>query len=484
MILLISGFVLQVVLARKLGPELFGLYTLVISILLWAETSVTMGIPSVFQKIISETKDQIRLLIGAVGKYSVTYCVAVWLLFALFSPIIALLMQDARLVTLLLVASLDIPFFGLYATFICMLNGHGQFLYQSSIAAIYSIARAAVIVIAVLLGFGLVGALLGNAIGSAIGLIIGFLCVRKISGQYDEPTEEVRIEAYRKVRGRLITFGVPFVIYQLFKSVLIHMDIWFVKALSGDGDAAAITLGYYAIAYNLARIPYFMISGVTFTAFPAISRAFFENRISDVRDIIRQMFRLIFLVLLPLNALVFSRADEMIVLLFSETYQPAADTFRILFAGISLYTIFMFLVSIFAAENRPRTSLVYSVLLIPIGVILNMVLIPKYGIEGAAVATAGVSLIGVAIVLPALQRQIGGLIDIASLVKTGGLSIGIYFISQFDYLYEYHLIVGFVILGIVYLAGLFAVGEIDRKLVLSILQSNKNKDSRTDENSS
>lgn len=461
LVLMASGFVLQIVLARLLGPELFGLYALIISILLWAEYSVTMGIPSVFQKVVSETRESIRPLIGAVGRYSVPYCLAITILFVLCIPLVARLLGDERLGVLLLIASIDIPVFGLYTTFICMLNGHGQFLLQSMLAATYSIVRTIAIVAAVLVGFGLSGALLGNAAGSSVGVLLTFMFTWRLSRMYRPPDPGKRSALYREVRPRLVSFGLPFALYHLFNSVLIHMDIWFVKALSGNDGPSAEALGYYGVAYNLARIPFFIVSGVSFTAFPAVSKAYFENRLGDVRNLITSMLRMVFIVLLPLNALVFSTAEEMVTFLFSDAYAPAADAFRLLFAGISLYTVFMFMVSTIAARNRPITSMLVSLSLVPVAVALNLWLIPKLGILGAAAATTSVAGFGVLVTWPFLHRQFGNFVDVVSLGKVSALSLVVYFVSRVEAIYDLHLVAGYFALGALYVAGLFLLREVD-----------------------
>ena len=470
-VVVVCGFLISVVIARKLGPEFFGLYTFVISILAWVEAGASAGLPSVFRKVVSENKATFRPIVTSLGRLSVPYCLTTMFLFALVSPAVAYTMHDDRLTALLIIASLDIPFFVMFSTYLGVLNGHGNFLLHSALGAVRSISRAVLMIAAALLLFGIEGALLGNALGSICGLLLAFHYARKLTAQYAPVRDGSMRLSSPDIRSKLVSFGVPYLSASLLSSVLINLDIWFVKALTGTSTGGDEVVGYYAAAYNLARIPYLMMTAIIMTIFPAISNAVSEHRTGDARTLIWQQLRLMLLILMPAILIVYATADEVIELVFSSAYLPASESFKILFIGVSVFSIFLFFINIIAADNKPRFGVVISLILLPAAIVLNYFLIDAFGIVGAALAISTVSLIGLIASGAYVWRRFGRIIDAYSLLRISIASGGVYFVAGFDELYQLHLLIGYAVLGFVYGLMLLILRETDLSKVKSLLHS-------------
>ena len=461
---LLCGFAVTIALARTLGPVLFGLYSVVLSVLVWVEYTVSMGIPSVYRKIISEDLESMPAILRSIYRVSLPYCLIVTAIFSLLSPMIAAGMDDKRLVILLVVASLDIPFFGLYTTYLSLLNGRGKFLAQSLLVMFYSIARTVLIVAAALLGYGVFGALIANAAGSLCGMVLAYYLVQRfvrpdVAALGNAPLKDIRL------RQRLTSYGIPYLTNFLIASILIHIDIWLVKAFTPDKETVNAVVGFYAIAYNLARIPFFLIGGISFTIFPAVSMATFQNRRLDAQKQIQQSLQLVMIVVLPMIAIILATAERIIEFLFSAAYLPAADTLKILFFGVSVFSVYLFFVTIIAAEDRQKISVLVSLLLLPIAIALHYFFIPEYGIEGAALATTAVSLLGAIITGLYVWHRFGALAQARNIARLLLANGGLYALSLWDGLYEMHLLIGFFVLSIVYGILLIVLRIVDFGLI-------------------
>ncbi|MGH2567925.1 MAG: lipid II flippase MurJ, partial [Bacteroidota bacterium] len=259
--------------------------------------------------------------------------------------------------------------------------------------------------------------------------------------------------------------------YSLLASVLINLDIWLVKALTEASDGGDHVVGYYAAAYNLARVPYLLMTAVTMTIFPAISNAVFEHRTGDARVLIRQQLRLVLLILMPAILIVHATSDEIISLLFTSDYLPASESFRILFTGVSAFSIFLFFVNIIAADNKPNFGVVISMLLLPVAIVLNYFLIDTLSIVGAAIATSAVSLIGLLISGAYVWRRFGRFIDMYSVLRISIASGCVYVAAGFDELFQIHLLVGYTVLGLIYGLMLLILRETDLTKVKSLIRS-------------
>lgn len=149
-------------------------------------------------------------------------------------------------------------------------------------------------------------------------------------------------------------------------------------------DAKAV--GNYAVAVRLSEVWYFIPMAITSSLFPAIvnakkiSKKLYYERLQKLYDL---MTWLAISIALPMSLL----SNNIIHLLFGIQYQDASGVLRIYIWA----TVFVFLGVVtgkyLIVENYTKISFFRTLIGGVINIILNLILIPKYGIRGAAVAT-------------------------------------------------------------------------------------------------
>jgi stage V sporulation protein B len=448
-IALACGFVIHIFLARSLGPETYGLYGFIMSVLLWVEFGVMNGIPSTYRKVLSEDESMFDSVIYSMKRVFLPYCLVVLVAYSFASPLISQAFNDSRLLMLLLIAGIDIPFYGMFFANNSILNGHRAFYRQSISISFYALFKTIFVIFLIFLGFGLKGALIGNILASFFGLLVAFSFVKRLKYK--------RIE--RKIfdlNPRIVTFGLPYLLYILTTMLLIHIDIWFVKGLLNH-DAMT---GYYSASYNLSRPLYFLMAGILLVTFPAFSKANSENNTLLLQKYIKQSMRFTFVILFPIAVIIASTSDELITLLFTSEYLPASNSLKILIFGILIFSIFFLFLNLIAAENKPLYSFIISLGLLPIAIVLNYFFINSYGIVGAAFAITIASSIGVIITGIYVRQRFGVIGDFNTLMRvivaTGCLSI----ISKYIAASGYYLILEYFVLSLIYFSLLLVLGEI------------------------
>jgi len=149
-------------------------------------------------------------------------------------------------------------------------------------------------------------------------------------------------------------------------------------------DAKAV--GNYAVAVRISEVWYFIPMAITSSVFPAIinakkiSEKLYYERLQKLYDL---MVWLAIGIALPIMLL----SNNIIELLFGIQYQEAAGVLQIyVWAGVF---VFLGVASsqYLLAENYTRISFLRTLLGAITNIILNIILIPRYGIRGAAVAT-------------------------------------------------------------------------------------------------
>lgn len=153
-------------------------------------------------------------------------------------------------------------------------------------------------------------------------------------------------------------------------------------------------VGYYSVATRLGE-SLNMISGALLVSFfPLFSRAFRENR-SEFEAQVSQAFRWILLTGLPLVLGGVFVAKDLILLFFGPEYAPSGITFAILLG----YTFFCFVGSLLAniliACGKQVADMWISAFLVLLNIGTNVLLIPHWSYNGAALATVLTEVIGV-----------------------------------------------------------------------------------------
>jgi O-antigen/teichoic acid export membrane protein len=145
-------------------------------------------------------------------------------------------------------------------------------------------------------------------------------------------------------------------------------------------------LGYYAVAVRLSEAWYFIPIALTNSIYPAIVKAknvsnkFYFNRMQKLYDILAW---LAISIAVPVS--IFSR--DIINIIFGNEFQSAAPVLTIyIWAGVAVFlgvASSQYLIT----ENFTKLSFFRTLIGMVFNAILNLILIPKYGIIGAAYAT-------------------------------------------------------------------------------------------------
>jgi len=185
----------------------------------------------------------------------------------------------------------------------------------------------------------------------------------------------------KKMAQSLLKDSWPLILSGLVVSVYMKIDQVMIKNMLDSKE-----LGYYAAAARLSEAWYFIPIALTNSLFPAIvnakkaSEKFYFNRMQKLYDILAWMA-----IAIALPVSLFS--GDIINLIFGNQFQSAAPVLTIyIWAGVAVFlgvASSQYLIT----ENFTKLSFVRTLIGMVINVVLNFVLIPNYGIVGAAVAT-------------------------------------------------------------------------------------------------
>jgi len=442
-IFMVSGFLIHAGLARILQPVDYGTFGLVMSILVVVEVLVITGIPEAIRKYGGEQPEVMKELIKKTLSWQLGYCVAVFLLFWLISPLIAAFFNDKNLTFLLRLASLDIIIYGLYKFYLAAQNGLHRFESYTTIGIIYSITKLAAIMGLVWLGFSVSGALIGNMVGSLVALVFAFVFTRLKDS--DETPETVHY----------LWFAGQNVFYFVGLNLLFSIDLWFVKYFLEDAN-----VGLYVSAGLFAKLTYSLSLALSAVLLPSISRAVKLQQSRRIRDLTKESIRYVTIALVLLNIIVILNAKGIIRLFFGEEYLSAEPILSMLMVGLSMITLTAIINTIMIAKDSMRNCLIQVLLLVALDVILNIILVPKLQMYGAAISTFLVGLVGMIMAGMHVWTEFKSVIFSMSMVRLTGVTLILIVVSQFLSEGKPAVFINPVIIGAIYLSLLWFTKEI------------------------
>lgn len=401
---MISGYVITVLLARGLGPAAYGAYGVVMSLLLWLEVASDAGIQRATIKLIPETSEA-DAVAGAATVLLLGVSIALLVVCWLVAPWVAASFAIDNGTWLFRLAVLDLPFNGIYLASQGALQGRRQFGVLSLTLVVYSVAKVGGILLLVLIGLSVAGALVVNVLATVAALL--FLYQRR----------DLRIVPPSKVLlARLIRLAAPLGVSVIAMQFLLSVHLWSLTGLGGVPDEV---IGQYVAALNLARLPTVVPFVLTGVVLATISAALSQQDHALARRYMQSATRFLLILLLPVCILGAVDATPIMVFVFSDEYAAGGPLLAVLLIAFGLFSVLDTLLHAMIADGLQNQVMTGLLVLVLVTLGLNSLLIPSYGAIGAAAGFALSLGIGTAVSLVWSVLRFGESVALRTLTRAG-----------------------------------------------------------------
>jgi len=173
----------------------------------------------------------------------------------------------------------------------------------------------------------------------------------------------------------------PFFVTTLFVMLYARLDIVMLSFFRPESE-----VGYYNAAYKVMEGLGLLSASFVTAIYPVLSRLFVD-RPDRLREVYHQSLRYLVAFVLPAATGLALIADDLMPLLFGASFAPAATALAILVWGQALDGINPLLSQTLRATDRERSVAVITGIGAAINLVANLILIPPYGLYGAAIAT-------------------------------------------------------------------------------------------------
>lgn len=380
-----------ILLARRLGPEGAGVLAVLLALLQTLEQAGNLGLPTANVYFLAKRPDRAAAVAGnAVVAPLLVGATLALVLFAARGFVADTFLGGANGGLVVVVLWL-LPFRFLESNLYSLLRGARRFrLWNLFQAASPALDFAALFVTIGLLGGGVAAAVaVRTALGTAQCLVL-FLVVRR--------AVPVSLGLDRPLLRETFSFGLKTYL-QVLASYLHHkVDVWFIAALVGTADVA-----YYAAAVGYTTLAWFVPDSIGLVLLPRLVTL--ERR--EIHRLVAFATRCAFFVLALACAASVLLAPLLVPFLYGARFAPAVPVVPILAIGILTMSVGKILFRNFTSQARQTVNVVAGAVSLGANVLLNCLLVPAFGIAGAAAATAVSYTLSSSILLARFRKDSG-----------------------------------------------------------------------------
>ena len=401
-------YLYRVIIARHYGPETYGLFSLSVIILSLFAAFATLGLNEGILRYIPIFRSKKDLgKISYLIKFSLRTVFFLSLVFSLvlfFSSnfISEFFFHNISLSIFLKISSFTIPLLVLSSVYLASIRGFEKIGWYSFIVNILpNVTKFLAIVIFVYLGIKREYVMISYFLGILLMLLVSYYIYKtKISKSLG--ISQVKLESRYKLKKHLFIYSMPIMFSSILGLVYYWIDSFAIGFLKGVTDVGIYNV-VVPIALLLTIIPDLFIQ----LFYPLITKEYHRKNYKLVKEISKQVGKWIFILTLPLFLIIFIFPEAIINILFGYQYIIAGTALRILVVGSLAALLSGLLFTLLFTVGKSKLAFINLLVTSILNLILNLILVPIYGINGAAISTASVWIILTSILLFQVRKFLG-----------------------------------------------------------------------------
>jgi len=415
------GYFTRIILARGLTVEDYGLFFAVFSFVSFLLFFRDLGLGSALVKHLAEFKAKKQFNEIKTGIFSVFFSLLI--LSAIFGLVLYLLapilaenyFQDARAETILYFFIAYILFSALFMFIGNIFQGLQKIKIFSLMEPIRCALVVGIIFFLIKWDYGILAPVMAYTLSWLIVFVIFLPFAWSIISFL-----KYKVQNMPQITKQLYVFGIAIALAQIGAKVIARIDTLMLTYFTSLTD-----VGIYNVVQPTALLFLFFSSSITPVLYPLVSELWAKKDKKRLTEGIGLLHKYSFILTMPafLTMLVFS--SLFIKITFGEKYVVGSLTLQILLAGILFLLVATVNNTVLSAIGKPSAVTKSFIIAAAINFVLNLILIPLLGINGAAIATSVSYLILLVMSTKYLVSYVQLKIPFASWIKT--LFIGVLF---------------------------------------------------------
>ena len=401
-----SGLVVIVLVARQTGPLGLGQFQFAMTLTLLAGFLVQMGLQKLLVRELARKRDGVKTPLEA-ALFATTiagtaFTVIVVLLSGAFGT-------DATMAMLLFLASAALTIDSLTRIELALVWAYEQMRYEAFVVGVQETVFLIGAVGALALGFGVVGVMTMYLVSRAAGAVAAWLvALRRFHERLiPRPHHGVIVPMLRRT--------LPFALDDALSYAYIRADAVLLGVLAG-----ARAVGFYQAATNLVLYLNVLPRMLNMSLYPRMSRAWPKDpdQVALLRD---GSLRILGIVSMPIMVGSFLLAERVFPLVYGSGFHEAVLCYLILVPVIPIRMLGNTLGTALTAVDRQTPRTVAVAIAAAANILINLLVIPRWGFLGAAGVTVATEL-GLFVAYAAMLRHVLGPSRLRSAVVVPGIA--------------------------------------------------------------
>jgi O-antigen/teichoic acid export membrane protein len=373
-----------IVIGRLLGPELYGQYNLVLVIpsllLLFTDLGINAGIVKFAASLRANRKSEsVPTMIRRGAIFNLLAGVAVFIPSLIFAGYFAMLINRPSFVPYIQIASISLVFQVIFATSTAAFIGLDKSEYSALAANVQAIAKMALQITFVPLGFSIAGALIGYVGGYIIASVLAGAILFSRLLKSKKNSEE---ESFGKTLRVLTRYGAPLYVSTLLTGLLASYQQVILAFFASDA-----AIGNYRAASNFVALLAVIPGSITSALLPAFSKLD-SSTTEKVNTLFKRANKYTCLLIVPITILIILFSRQIVEIIYGPIYNSAP-----LFLVISSLSYFLVaigslgLTSLFNGLGKTRLTLQVTIVYFLLLIVLTPIFASTYDVQGALVAS-------------------------------------------------------------------------------------------------
>ncbi|RDZ35271.1 MULTISPECIES: polysaccharide biosynthesis C-terminal domain-containing protein [Haloferax] len=379
---ILLGALITPLLVRFLGEAQYGDYAFVLSIILMGGLLTSPVVSVGLRKFLAENRplqhwgDRVygfftRLGIVIAGIFAVLVFLALQLNF------VRELLQDGT-VLYIYIAMVVLMSKQIFSISVNTLRGLKQERYSEPLFVIRKLIFGTIALVLIYYGWGVTGVLFGEIVGLLVAGLVGIYYINK----YLSLNHVLKFD-YKLPKHELVMFSIGNVILMSLVASLYHVDLLLLNPISGSEQT-----GYYKGALVLVEFLWFAPIAVQTVMVQSASELWDSGQVSEINQLSSRLTRYVLLFTSLLGIGLASLASDLVPLYLGSSFTPSILPILILIPGSIGFATARPIYSIGQAKGNYRPIIFATAGAAILNGLLNLALIPRYGMKGAATATS------------------------------------------------------------------------------------------------
>jgi len=378
-----STLVERIVVARLFSLDLYGQVTIGLAIMSITTGIAMAGLNDGVPRFISRYEDEMDIRgvwITGIGLSVVIATAFAAFLYLNIELVVQYLFDDADAIGLVRLFVLAIPISVGFRVGLSALRGMENTRYKIYAGdLVYPVLRISLIVAFVTLGGSILSVGYAYVAAAVVALLATHLLLSRLVSLVGPFELHVRA---------LLTFSAPLVVSTILATLLTRTDMIMLGFFKSSSEA-----GLYSATYSLATGLLIVVSSFGYLYLPLTSRLDADGERGAITDVYRITTKWGFVVSFPAFVVFLAFPGDVLAIVFREEFRAGAIGLVILAVGFFSNAALGRNRETLAALGSTKQIMASNVIALALNVVLNLVLIPPYGLAGAAVAST-VSYVG------------------------------------------------------------------------------------------